>query len=106
MEYWKVDWLHDFESEPTRIYGEIGHDGYEVRKVQHYRDGRRLKSDEFHESAEIGLSEIPVGAIGDVAGQPEFTASSITLEEFERAWRDASWPPGPRNPSGSAIPET
>ncbi|MFF0781309.1 DUF6881 domain-containing protein [Streptomyces sp. NPDC003720] len=91
MEYWKVDWLHDFQSEPTTLFNEIGDDGYEVRKVQHYRDGRKLKADALHESAEIGLSEIPVGAIEDVAGQPEFRATPITGAAFEEAWRSASW---------------
>ncbi|MEU8028176.1 hypothetical protein AB0C13_06000 [Streptomyces sp. NPDC049099] len=91
MEYWMVDWLHDFESEPVRFYSEIGHDGYEVRKVQGYRDGRMLKADESHESTEIGLSEIPVGTIEDVASQPEFSASLISREEFEQAWQSASW---------------
>ncbi|OIJ63246.1 DUF6881 domain-containing protein [Streptomyces mangrovisoli] len=92
MEYWKVDWLHEFKDEPTRFYSEIGPDGYEVRKIQHYRDGRRLRTDEAHESSEIGLSEIPVGSIDDVANQSEFTAFLINCEEFEQAWRSASWP--------------
>ncbi|MFJ7146635.1 DUF6881 domain-containing protein [Streptomyces sp. NPDC100445] len=103
MEYWKVEWLHDFQEEPTRFYNEIGHDGYEVRKIQHYRDGRRLKADASHESSEIGLSEIPVGTIEDVASQPEFAASLISREEFEQAWESASWSTGV---SGSPGEET
>ncbi|WP_425087238.1 DUF6881 domain-containing protein [Streptomyces cyanogenus] len=50
-----------------------------------------LKAEKFHESAEIGLREVPVGSIVDVASQPEFSASSISPEEFERTWRTASW---------------
>lgn len=103
VEYWKVEWLHDFQEEPTKFFSEIGHDGYEVRKIQHYRDGRRLKADESHESSEIGLSEIPVGAIEDVASQPEFAASLISREEFEQAWESASWSTGV---SGSPGEET
>ncbi|MFJ2399506.1 DUF6881 domain-containing protein [Streptomyces sp. NPDC087843] len=91
MEYWKVDWLHEFKDEPTRFYSEIGPDGYEVRKIQHYRDGRELRADEAHESSEIGLSEIPVGPIEDVASQPEFAARLISREEFEHVWQNASW---------------
>ncbi|MER7479978.1 hypothetical protein ABTX60_20490 [Streptomyces sp. NPDC126510] len=94
MEYWKVDWLHDFQSEPIRFYSEIGEDGYEVRKVQRYRDGRRLKADALHESGEIGLSEIPVGSIEDVSSQPEFSAFVIGRDEFEAEWRSASWSVG------------
>ncbi|MFI0808109.1 DUF6881 domain-containing protein [Streptomyces echinatus] len=91
MEHWKVDWAHELESTPIRFYSEIGSDGYEVRKIEVYRDGRILKAGKFHESAEIGLSEVPVGSIDDVASQPEFSAPSISPEDFERAWRTASW---------------
>lgn len=91
MKHWKVDWLHDFQEEPTRLYSEIDDTGYEVRKIQHYRDGRQLKADAFHETGEIGLSEIPMGNIEDVAAQPEFAAHVIDEEEFELAWRDAVW---------------
>ncbi|MFJ9713389.1 DUF6881 domain-containing protein [Streptomyces sp. NPDC101234] len=31
--------MHDFQSEPIRFCSEIGDDGYEVRKVQEFRDG-------------------------------------------------------------------
>ncbi|KUM74718.1 DUF6881 domain-containing protein [Streptomyces curacoi] len=92
MEYWKVEWLHDFPSEPVIFYSEIGEDGYEVRKVQRYRNGRTLKADELHESGDIGLSEIPVGSIEDVASQPEFSAFVITRDEFEKEWQSAPWP--------------
>ncbi|MDX6764904.1 hypothetical protein SIN09_37375, partial [Streptomyces sp. F8] len=63
MEYWHVNWLHDFPEEPVAVYSEIGEDGFETRKVHVYRDGRTIRADEQHESAEIGLSEIPVGDI-------------------------------------------
>lgn len=92
MEYWHVQWLHEFSEEPTVIYSEVGADGYEVRKVQQYRDGRTIKADAQHEFTEIGLSEIPVGAIEEVARQPEFTASLISKSDFEVIWRVADWP--------------
>lgn len=92
MECWQVHWLHDFEVEPDVIYSEVGGDGYEVRKVQHYRDGRVLKADELHDFAEIGLSEVPVGSIDDVARQPEFRARLISRSDFEVVWSQASWP--------------
>ncbi|MGW0337989.1 DUF6881 domain-containing protein [Streptomyces sp. NPDC003011] len=91
VEYWKVTWLHEFQSEPICFYSEIGEDGYEVWKIQGYRDGRKLKADSSHETREVGLSEIPVGSIRDVAAQPEFLASLITREEFEQEWESAFW---------------
>ncbi|MFJ5633090.1 DUF6881 domain-containing protein [Streptomyces goshikiensis] len=92
MEHWKVEWFHESETDPTLIYSEIGEDGYEVRKVYQYRDGRLLRSDEWHESREIGLSEVPVGTIEDVARQPEFAAIRVPLAEFEEFWTTATWP--------------
>lgn len=91
MDYWEVHWLHDFEAEPVAFFSAIGEDGYEVRKVQEYRDGRRLRTDAQHESGDVWLSEIPVGSINDVQSQPEFTARTITQDEFEEVWRQASW---------------
>ncbi|CAL9632836.1 hypothetical protein SUDANB120_06142 [Streptomyces sp. enrichment culture] len=93
MEYWHVNWLHDFPDEPVTIYSAIGDDGYETRKVHVYRDGRTVRADEQHESAEIGLSEIPVGDIAEVERQPEFQASVVTRAVFEDAWKAAPWPP-------------
>lgn len=95
MEYWQVQWVHDFKVEPDVIYSEVGHGGYEVRKVQHYRDGRTLRADALHDFAEIGLSEAPVGSIEDVARQPEFRAWAISRSDFEVVWSQASWPVAP-----------
>ncbi|MFD3697921.1 DUF6881 domain-containing protein [Streptomyces sp. NPDC058646] len=92
MEHWRVEWLHDFMDEPIVIYSELGDDRYETRKIQKYRDGRTLKADESHEYREIGLSEIPLGSIDEVAQQPEFVATRITRGEFEAVWQQANWP--------------
>ncbi|WP_155055603.1 DUF6881 domain-containing protein [Streptomyces blattellae] len=90
MQYWKVIWHHDFEEESVVFFSEIGEDGYETRKVQEYRDGRLLYTDGSNDNTAIGLSEIPVGDIEDVAAQPEFSAFVITEAEFEAAWNRAT----------------
>ncbi|MFI5981243.1 DUF6881 domain-containing protein [Streptomyces sp. NPDC051555] len=92
MEYWKVEWLHEPNDDPTTIYSEIGPDGYETRKVHRYTNGRMLKSDDVHESLDIGLSEVPVGEIKDVNKLPYFTARLVTSADFQRAWDSAGWP--------------
>ncbi|MFF7232793.1 DUF6881 domain-containing protein [Streptomyces sioyaensis] len=89
-EYWKVTWHHDFKEEPVALFSEIGKDGHEARKIQEYRDGRLLRTDGTDETAEIGLSEIPVGHIEDVAAQPEFSAFFISKADFEFMWNCAS----------------
>ncbi|MYT31950.1 MULTISPECIES: hypothetical protein [unclassified Streptomyces] len=89
MQHWKVIWHHEFDEEPVILFSEIGDDGYEIRKVQEYRDGRLLYTDGTNETAEIGLSEIPVGDIEDVASQSEFSAFVISAADFEMIWNRA-----------------
>lgn len=86
MEYWKVIWHHVFAREPVVIFNEIGEGGYETRKVQEYRNGRLLRTDGTDETDEIGLGEIPVGNIEDVAAQAEFSAIIISAEQFNAVW--------------------
>jgi len=91
VEYWKVEWHHGFEKEPVLFHHEIGPDRWETRRVQGYRDGRLLRADAEHETAEVGLGEIPFGDIADVAAQEEFSARVSSRPEFEEAWRRARW---------------
>ncbi|MFJ6607067.1 DUF6881 domain-containing protein [Streptomyces lydicus] len=95
MRYWKVIWHHDFEEEPVTLFSEIDEEGYETRKVQEYRDQRLLRTDGSDETAEIGLSEGPVGKFEDVAAQPEFSAFALTEGDFEAVWRAAGAAPEP-----------
>jgi hypothetical protein len=90
MDYWKVIWHHDFDTEPVVLYNEIGEDGYEVRKVDEYCDGRLAWADETREVDGTRLGEIPVGPIEDVQAQAEFSAFVITKEQFEVMWDRAT----------------
>ncbi|MFI0907305.1 DUF6881 domain-containing protein [Streptomyces sioyaensis] len=103
MQYWKVAWPHEFKEEPATLFSEIGEDGYETRKIQEYRDGRLLRTDGTDETTEIGLSEIPVGHIEDVAAQSEFCAFVISKADFESMWNCASRH-GNRYPQDSHLP--
>ncbi|WP_251074888.1 hypothetical protein [Streptomyces sp. ISL-12] len=87
-----MEWHHEFNDEATTFFSEIGDDGYEMRKIQKYRDGRLLKADRNHETSHIGLSEVPVGELDDVNAQIEFTALHIAPKHFEALWRRADWP--------------
>lgn len=89
MEYVKVEWRHEFKDEPVVYFSELGGDRHETRKVQVYRDGRMEWSDESHETASVGLSEIPFPDLAEISGQPEFEAESIGAEDFERVWNAA-----------------
>ena len=89
MRYVKVAWEHDFADDPVLYLSELGDDGYETRKVQFYRDGRSEWADESHETANVGLSEIPFPSLEEISSQEEFNAELVDSEEFERAWIEA-----------------
>jgi hypothetical protein len=65
----KVTWEHDFADDPVLYLSEFGGDGYETRKVQFYRDGRSEWADESHETANVGLSEIPFPSLEEISSQ-------------------------------------
>lgn len=88
MWYSRVAWHHDLPSEPVGYLSEVGEDGWEVRRVQSYRDGRLEWADGSRETDTVGLSEIPVD-FDDIESQPEFQAFKISAQEFEEAWARA-----------------
>jgi hypothetical protein len=89
VKYVKVRWDHHFTDDPVLYISELGDDGYETRKLQRYQDGRWEWADEGHETATVGLSEIPFPSVEEISGQPGFDAEVISKEEFERTWAEA-----------------
>jgi xanthine dehydrogenase molybdopterin-binding subunit B len=89
MKYVKVLWSHEYDDEPVLFISEIGDDGYEVRKVEFYRDGRSEWADEGHETSTVGLSEIAFVGVDEMSMQAEFDAEETTVEEFESVWASA-----------------
>jgi hypothetical protein len=87
--YLKVEWIHDFSEEPVDLYSEIGDNGYEVRKVEVFRDGHLQYADERHEAGGTSLSEAPVGAVEEIAAQDGFRPHVISEQEFEAVWARA-----------------
>ncbi|WP_341868998.1 DUF6881 domain-containing protein [Saccharomonospora piscinae] len=79
-------WSHNLPGEPNWILSELDKDGYEVRKVQIYRDGRCEWTDAQHETSNIGLSEVPFPDVSEISGQPEFDAVGISCQYFENVW--------------------
>lgn len=85
----KVTWEHDFADDLVLYLSELGGDGYETRQVQFYRDGRSEWADDSHETANVGLSEIPFPSLEEIYSQEEFGAELVDSEGFERAWIEA-----------------
>ena len=42
MRYFKIHWLHSFTDEPEYIFSEIDEEGYEVRKVEIFKNGNHI----------------------------------------------------------------
>jgi hypothetical protein len=89
MRYVKVAWIHESSNEPVLYFSELDEGGYEIRKVQIYRDGRAEWADEDFETATVGLAEIPFPSVEEISIREEFAAEEIDSEEFGRAWSEA-----------------
>jgi hypothetical protein len=84
MQYVKVAWLHNDLTDPVWFYIELGDDGYEVRKVELYLDGRAGYADDAREFGETRLADQPY-SLDDIE-PPEFELTEISREEFEKIW--------------------
>ncbi|WP_225828753.1 DUF6881 domain-containing protein [Streptomyces naphthomycinicus] len=89
MRYLKVLWSHDLSEEPVELYSELDDAGYEIRKVEIYRDGRRDFADGESSSGATMLGEGPLPSLEEIAEQEEFSPSLIEVADFERIWRQA-----------------
>jgi hypothetical protein len=89
LRYQKVTWSHDDDEEPVLFLSEVGDDGYEVRRVQIFRDDRSEWTDRDHPTESAYLAEDPVPPVVEIASQPDLEAGEITAAEFERAWSTA-----------------
>ena len=63
----------------------------EMRKVEEFRDGTRLRADTAHPDGETGLSEKPLPSLDDIRAQAEFTLRDLTAAEFEQVWATATY---------------
>ncbi|MBF6077144.1 DUF6881 domain-containing protein [Nocardia beijingensis] len=89
MWYLKAQWHHDFDDEPVELFSEIGDDGFEVRKVEVFRDGHRDWADSSSGTGTTELGQIPVPTPDELSAETEFTALQIDAEEFDEVWRHA-----------------
>ncbi len=88
MKYIKVKWIHQSNGDPIDLYGEIGDDMYEVRKVEVFGDGSLGYADEKNQSKDTILGGIPI-SYEEIKSQPEFRLTEIAKEEFEVLWNKA-----------------
>lgn len=86
MRYMYVNWKHSNSNEPEDLYSEINDSGWEIRKVEIFRDGRVGCADSSHftNSTELSIVEIP--SIEEISIDTQFSPKEITKEDFEKVW--------------------
>jgi hypothetical protein len=87
--YQKVLWHHELPDEPVVLYSEI-ESGFEIRKVEVYRDGRHDFADGSRSTGTTVLGEKLMPDLDDINQDPEFSATAITAGEFEALWQRAA----------------
>jgi hypothetical protein len=86
MRYLRVQWLHSDTDEPVTLYSELDEEGWEVRKVEIFRDGRIGFASTIEESGSTILREKPFPSLEAIAAEPEFRPVLISKEDFEAVW--------------------
>lgn len=86
MRYIDVKWLHDNEAYPIRLVSEIGLDGYEVRKLEFFKDGRCRFACETEASPGIQLGSATIPSIHVINEDREFDGKEISQSDFEKLW--------------------
>ena len=72
------------------LYSEIDA-GFEVRKVEVYRDGRHDYADGSRSAGTTLLGEKMMPGVDEINADVEFSAEEISAEAFEQVWRRAVW---------------
>lgn len=90
MTYFKVRWLHQFETEPIILLSELDGNRLEVRKIEIFRDGRLGYASENIHSEGTMLGELPIPPAEEITNDPQFVIENLTKAEFETAWENAT----------------
>ena len=89
--YFTATWHHDHPDEPVVMWHELDEARNDLRAVEDFRDGTRLRADQEHRDGETRLSEKPLPSLEDMAAQAEFSVRPLAADEFEQVWRSAAY---------------
>jgi hypothetical protein len=84
----RVQWLHGDPEEPVVLWAHVV-DGWEVRKVDEFADGRLAWADGGHEDGATRLSSTPMPTPEEIAGDAQFVVEVVDESSFERMWARA-----------------
>jgi hypothetical protein len=86
MRYLYIKWVHKDPGSPVHIYSEIGNDGYEMRRMEIWANGRKGFADANEEVGGTALSSMAIPSLSEIAAQPEFQPKQIVAEDFHKLW--------------------
>ncbi|GGX11719.1 DUF6881 domain-containing protein [Undibacterium macrobrachii] len=86
MRYFQVDWIHEDEDYPISIIAEIDGEGWEVRKIELFRDGHKGFAENIEDVGETMLGEKPWPGIEVIASDSQFNVKELVRSEFESEW--------------------
>ena len=86
MKYLRVLWKHSLAAEPVELLSEIDEEGFEVRKIEVFRDGQKCYASKIESERGTRLSVEPIPCLADIASDPQFVPEQISRDEFDLAW--------------------
>ena len=89
MRYSQLIWTHSSSTEPVEILSEYDKDGWELRKVEVFADGRLGYASDSKSGGGSELALIPSPPEEEVNNLPEFQVLEMTKVQFEAAWENA-----------------
>ena len=86
MKYIRVEWKHSSQDYPMLLYSEVDEAGWELRKIEVFRDGTHGYADATEEcgGTRLGLETVP--ALTIIGADPQFEPEEISKHQFERMW--------------------
>ncbi|QDU43438.1 hypothetical protein Mal52_19120 [Symmachiella dynata] len=84
--YLRVEWVHDFATEPVMLYSELDDEMWELRKVEVFRNGTAGCADQNGRTGDTKLSKEPLPSIEEIGADPQFKPVEIGADEFEKIW--------------------
>jgi hypothetical protein len=93
MRYVKINWIHNHNDEPLQIYSEIGEDGYEIRKVEVFKNQKFGYAKDDVTVNGTALSDEIFPDLSELNGKDEWdemNSAEILQDDFESIWNIAT----------------
>ncbi|WKD51140.1 DUF6881 domain-containing protein [Microbulbifer spongiae] len=83
-------WHNSPEDSPVEFYSELNGERFETRKVEVFKDGSLGFASNKATSKTTKLGIAPVPPLTEIAEQPEFDIRTISPQQFEAKWKEAT----------------